>query len=80
MKQNLTITLDRPLVRKLRILAASRDTSVSGLLREELARLVERSEGYERAMKQAIAALERGYRLGGKPAHREELHDRADLR
>ncbi len=80
MNQNLTVTLDRDLVRKLRILAARRDTSISGLLREELKRLVERSDRYERAMRGAIAALSRGYHLGGTPARREELHDRAGLR
>lgn len=80
MNQNLTVTLNRDLIRKLRVLAAKRDTSVSGLLREELERLVERSDQYERAMRRAIAALSRGYHLGGAPARREELHDRARLR
>lgn len=80
MNQNLTVTLDRDLVRKLRVLAAKRDTSISGLLREELKRLVERSDRYERAMKRAITTLARGYHLGGAPARREELHDRARLR
>jgi predicted transcriptional regulator len=44
MRQNLTVSLDKQLVRKLRVIAAERSTSISGLLSDELRRLVERAE------------------------------------
>jgi len=77
MKQNITISLDRELIRKARVVAARRDTSVSKLLASELARTVEEADTYERAHRQALAILNRGFHLGGKPlAPRDELHER----
>ncbi|MFE8033163.1 hypothetical protein [Thiohalocapsa marina] len=67
-------------MRKLRVIAASRSTSISGMLSEELARIVERNEHYEAAKRIALADLEQGFDLGGRPAARAELHDREALR
>ena len=76
MKQNITIALDRGLVRKARILAAERGTSVNWLLADELTRLVTDVERYEKAKVQALNDLDRGLHLGGKPAPRDSLHER----
>lgn len=76
MKQNITIALEQDLLRKARILAAERGTSVSRLLADELARLVTQTERYERAKVQALNDLDRGLYLGGNPASRETLHER----
>ena len=76
MKQNITIALDRDLLRKARILAAERGTSVNRLLADELARLVIDAERYEKAKVQALNYLDRGLYLGGKPAPRDSLHER----
>ncbi len=75
-RQNLTIQLDRKLVRKARVLAAQRGTSVSRLLATELERLVGEDEAYETARRSALQFLERGFHLGGKRVSREELHER----
>ena len=80
MRQNLTISLDKELLQKLRVIAAERSTSISGMLREELRRIVERSERYRNAKRCALEALEKGFNLGGNPATRDELHDRKTLR
>jgi predicted transcriptional regulator len=80
MRQNLTVSLDKQLVQRLRVIAAERGTSISGMLSDELRRIVERSEEYESAKRRALAALEAGFHLGGEPASREELHDRQALR
>jgi predicted transcriptional regulator len=80
MRQNITVALDKALVRKLRVIAASRSTSISGMLSEELKRIVEQSERYETAMRSALADLDQGFDLGGRPAARDELHDREVLR
>ncbi len=75
-RQNLTIQLDRDLIRKARILAAKRDTSVSGLVASELARLVGDDEAYEAARRSALRLLGRGFHLGGRRVSRDELHER----
>jgi len=77
MKQNLTISLDRQTIRKAKIVAARRDTSISGLLAQQIEILVGEEEAYERAERQAVALLEEAFHLGGgAPVSREELHER----
>lgn len=75
-KQNITLSLDKELIRKARILAAKKSVSVSRLLSDELAEIVTQNENYERARIKALAELAGGYHLGGRPAAREELHER----
>ena len=59
------------------MLAARRATSISGLLAEQLEILVGDDEAYERAERQALALLERGFHMGGKiRVSRDELHER----
>jgi len=80
MKQNITLSLDRELLKKARALAASRNTSVTSLLAGELERLVHKAESYERSHNQALALLSQGMHLGGTPPAREDLYDRKGLR
>ncbi len=76
-KQNVTISLSREVLKKTEILAARRETSISGLLAHEIEFLVGDDEAYERARAQAMALLDEGFHLGGKiRARREELHER----
>jgi hypothetical protein len=76
-KQNVTISISPETVRKARILAARRSTSISGLLAEEIERLVGAEEAWERSERSALALLEQGFHLGGLvPANRDELHER----
>lgn len=77
MKQNLTLSLDQQTVRKARILAAKRGTSISGLLADQIEILVGEEEAYERAEREALALLDQGFHLGGViRASRDELHER----
>jgi O-phosphoseryl-tRNA(Cys) synthetase len=76
-KQNVTISLDRKTIQKARIVAARRSTSISGLLAQQIEILVGEEEAYERAERQAMALLDRGFHLGGViRASRNELHER----
>jgi hypothetical protein len=76
-KQNVTISISPEMVRKAKILAARRSTSISGLLAEQLEILVGDEEAYEHAERSAQALLERGFHLGGRiTASRDELHGR----
>jgi predicted transcriptional regulator len=77
MKTNITLKVDRDLLRKVRVIAAERDTSVSALVAEQLEKTVREKEGYEHAKKRALARLKHGYNLGFKPpASRDELYER----
>jgi hypothetical protein len=76
-KQNVTISLSRQVVKKARILAARRETSISGLLAQQIEILVEDEDAYVHAERQAAAILEKGFHFGGVvKASREELHER----
>ena len=80
-KQNITLSLDRDLIRQVRQLSVRKSTSVSKLLGEELERLLREHEPYERAKRRALAALKKGFHMGGTiTATRDELHDRKGLR
>lgn len=75
--QNLTIRISSETVRKARILAARRSTSISRLLAEQLDALVAGEEAYERARRSALALLDEGFPLGGRiTASRDALHER----
>jgi hypothetical protein len=76
-KQNITLSLDRQVLRKARILAARRETSISGLIAQEIESLVGQEEAYERAERQARELLEKGFHLGGViRSSRDEWHER----
>ncbi|MBW2646796.1 MAG: hypothetical protein JRE23_11570 [Deltaproteobacteria bacterium] len=77
MKQNITLSLDKDLIKKAKVISAKRDTSVSKLLAQELREMIESAESYEAAKRRAIANLRTGCHLGGKiTVSREELHER----
>jgi hypothetical protein len=77
MKQNITLSVDKDLIKKGKIIAAQKDTSVSKMLSEQLKQLVEDNEQYETAKRSALQALKNGYHLGGEITwKREDLYDR----
>lgn len=81
MKQNITVSVKRDLLRRARALAAERRTSVSRLLAEELERQVGDARAYAASRRKALALLKLGLHLGGHGiANRDALHDRAGLR
>jgi predicted transcriptional regulator len=76
-KQNVTISISPETVRKAKILAARRSTSISGLLAEQIEILVGAEEAWERAERSAMALLQEGFHLGGAiTAGRDEWHER----
>ena len=75
-KQNLTVQLDRETIRKARILAARRGTSISAFVASQIRESVAEDEAYESARRAALDVLARGLRLGGRRVSREELHER----
>ena len=76
-RQNLTVSLTRQTLRKAKILAARRGSSISGLLAEQIEILVGEEEAYERAQRHATELLDQGFHLGGViRATRDEWHER----
>jgi hypothetical protein len=76
-KQNITVRLDRRTLRKAKVLAAKRNTSISALLAAQIETLVGEDDAYEQAHRRALALLEQGLSLGGKiELTRDEWHDR----
>jgi len=77
--RNVTLALPEELLRRLKILAAQQDTSISALLTEALSRLADREEGHPEARDAMIREMERGYDLGTQGQitwTRDSLHER----
>ena len=77
--QNITLSLPRELLKRVKRLAVDRDTSVSSLMTETLARLADDDRRYSAAHRRARAALRshRSLGTGGRPGWtRDELHER----
>ena len=77
--RNVTITLEEPVARWARLEAARQDISVSRLLGEFLKERMIEKEGYQRAMRRALAR-QPFLSTDGRYLSREEAHDRANLR
>ena len=77
MKTNITLSVDKDLVREAKVLAAQQGTSISGLLAQQLEELIRRDRGYEAAKSRALANLAKGHDLGWvPPSSRDELYER----
>ena len=77
--QNVTLAIPKNLLRKAKILAVQKNTSLSGLLTQTLADLVAHQEAYEQARQRNLALLKSGFDLdtqGQMPWKREDLHER----
>jgi hypothetical protein len=77
MKQNITLSIEKELLKKAKLMAAKKETSVTKLLTEQLAKMVSEGDQYKATKKRALAILRKGFHLGGcVVAKREELHER----
>lgn len=77
MKQHITLSIERELLKKARLIATEKGTSVTKLLTEQLAKMVSEEEQYDAAKKRALTILKKGFHLGGcTTAKQEELHER----
>ncbi len=77
MKQNITISLDKDLIRAGKIIAAQQGTSLNRMLRLELERIIRDVRKYDMAKQKAIAAMKAGFHSGmDRYPSRDELHER----
>ena len=77
--QNVTLAIPKNILRKAKILAVQKNTSLSALLTQTLVDLVAHQEAYEQARQRNLALLKSGLNLGTQgqiPWKREELHER----
>ena len=78
-RQNLTISLPKPLLKRVKMLAVERDKTLTQLIREVLDNEINGSKRYKQARKKHADILTAGFDLGTKgelAISREELHAR----
>lgn len=73
-KTNLTVQLDENVVRRAKVVAAKRGTSVSALVARQLNELAEEDERYEAARQRAIELMDQTKPHGGRNWTRDELY------
>jgi hypothetical protein len=75
--QNITLSIPKKTLRKIKLIAVQRNTSVSKLIAETFEKITDEDRAYNEARDRQLAWLEKGFNLGfEKPASRDELHDR----
>jgi hypothetical protein len=77
--QNITLSIPKETLLKVKLLAVKRGTSVSRLLTQTLERLVEQEDAYAHARQRHLQALEQGVDLGTRGqilTRRDDLHER----
>jgi len=77
--QNITLSIPKEVLVKIKVIAARRQTSVSRMLTQMLERLVQQEDVYDRASRRHARWLKEGVDLGtrgGVSTRREELHER----
>ena len=77
--RNITLSLPAETLKRARLIAVERETSVSGLLAETLKTLVREADRYAHAQRDHLALLDEDLDLGTMgeiPWNRESLHER----
>lgn len=78
-KQNVTLAIPKDILRKAKVLAVQKNTSLSGLLTQALTDLVIHQEEYEQARQRSLSLLKSGFDLGTQGQitwNRDDLHER----
>lgn len=78
-RQNVTLSLPKETLRKAKILAAERQTSLSALLAETVEEIVAKTDRYEIAKQRQLILMEKGFDFGLDDTitwTRDELHER----
>ena len=78
-RQNITLSIDKDILQKVKILAVKQNTSVSALLTHLLEYIVAREEGYQNASQNHLRLLQQEFDLGTNGSikwSRDEIHAR----
>jgi hypothetical protein len=73
-KSNVTLQLDDEVIRRAKVMAAKRGTSLSALVARELDGLVARDEQYEASRRRALEILDAAAARGGRAWKRDDLY------
>jgi plasmid stability protein len=73
-KTNLTLQLDEDVIRRAKVVAAKRGTSVSALVARELDALVAEDERYEAAQQRALELMANAKPMGGGNWTRDDIY------
>lgn len=73
-RTNLTVQLDEDVIKRARVVAAKRGTSVSALVARELKQLVAQDERYEAAHQRAVELMRKAKPLGGRNWTRDDIY------
>jgi hypothetical protein len=77
--RNITLSLPKDILTRVKVIAVERETSVSRLLADLLEGLVAREEAYGRSKRRQLELMAEGIDLGtggARPAERDALHAR----
>lgn len=78
-RRNVTLALPKTLLRRLKVAAAERDTSISALMRQLIEEFLSRQDDYGRAWEREVEVMRSGLDLGTHGEitwSRDELHER----
>ena len=77
--QNITLSIPKDILRKAKVIAIQRQTSLSGLLTEYLEEIVRNEDKYTQSQQRHLRMLEQGLDLGTEGQiniRRDDLHER----
>ena len=77
--QNITLSVPKSILRKIKLVAAQRETSISKLMTDAMEKIASEDESYIQARDRQLAMLDKGFDLGfgdSKLPSRDELHER----
>src|SRR5687768_9035045 len=76
MLKKVTLSLDEAVLVQAKRLAHANNQSISRWVADLIAGALTRDTEYAAARRRALAHLDKGFNLGGKPLSREEIYDR----
>ncbi|MFC1852470.1 CopG family transcriptional regulator [candidate division CSSED10-310 bacterium] len=76
MTQNITLRMDKDILRKCRHAAVEADMSLSQWVIVQLTNIINQNEALSKTRQNALKKIEKGYSLGGKPLLREDIYER----
>lgn len=75
--QNITLSLPKSTLQKIKILAVQRHSSVSKLLMQAIENILREETAYDESYRRQVELMKQGFDLEfHKPASRDELHER----
>ena len=78
-KQNITLSIRKDILQKIKIMAAKQNSSISALLTSQLEEIITHTEGYLTAKNEYLRFLQKETNLGTKGLvdwNRNDLHER----